>query len=186
MEARMTREEARQLLDRLEQLPEDIPEIDRAEVAKWIAVLTDPDDRIIERKLYDLSLQRIDSRIASLIAGLTTAGGPSPQRTMPLEVSGDPETVGPSLRTISSPAMSDAMSSGEMPKTRDADRPKAHAVPVFTPRTLADRWSCSERHVRNLIETGELQAFRLGEKLLRISEEAVREFERAKAVSANQ
>lgn len=39
---------------------------------------------------------------------------------------------------------------------------------VFTPATLAERWACSERHVRNMIETGELPAFKLGGKLLRI------------------
>ena len=45
----MTREEARQLLEQLRQLPDDVPEIDQAEVAEWIVALTDPDDRIIER-----------------------------------------------------------------------------------------------------------------------------------------
>lgn len=48
---------------------------------------------------------------------------------------------------------------------------------VFTPRSLADRWQCSERHVRNLIDSGELPAFRLGGKLIRIRRDAVTEFE---------
>jgi len=78
MEARMTQEEARQLLEQLRQLTGDAPEIDQVEVAEWIAALSDPDDRLIERKLYDLRLKRIDSRIARLIAGLTTGGAPSP------------------------------------------------------------------------------------------------------------
>jgi len=67
----MTREEARQLLEQLRQLPDDVPEIDQAEVAEWIVALTDPDDRLIERKLFDLRLKRMDSRISRLIAGLT-------------------------------------------------------------------------------------------------------------------
>src|SRR5690606_23085854 len=44
---------------------------------------------------------------------------------------------------------------------------------VYTPAMLADRWACSERHVRNMIDRGELPAFRLGGKLLRIRLEAV-------------
>lgn len=47
-----------------------------------------------------------------------------------------------------------------------------------TPATLAAEWRCSARHVRNLIELGELRAFRLGGKLLRIPADAVEEFER--------
>ena len=48
---------------------------------------------------------------------------------------------------------------------------------VFTPASLAERWECSERHVRNLISTGELRSFRLGGKLLRIRKEDVESFE---------
>lgn len=44
---------------------------------------------------------------------------------------------------------------------------------VYTPRTLAQRWQCSERHVRTMIATGELPSFRLGGKLLRILAEEV-------------
>ena len=47
---------------------------------------------------------------------------------------------------------------------------------VFTPRTLADEWGVSERHVRNLIANGELRAVRFGQKLLRIREEDVEDF----------
>ena len=47
---------------------------------------------------------------------------------------------------------------------------------VFTPAALAREWLCSERHIRNLIAAGELRAFRLGGKLLRIQAEAVEEF----------
>ncbi len=53
---------------------------------------------------------------------------------------------------------------------------------VFTPATLARRWECSERHVRNLINSGDLPAWRLGGKLLRITVEAVQAFEATPAV----
>ncbi|MRI57250.1 DNA-binding protein [Methylobacterium sp. DB1607] len=52
-----------------------------------------------------------------------------------------------------------------------------HARP-YTPELLADRWCCSPNHVRNLIRRGELNAFRVGSRLLRISPDAVEEFER--------
>lgn len=48
---------------------------------------------------------------------------------------------------------------------------------LFTPATLAKRWECSERHVRNLIKEGRLGFFRLGGKLLRIKESDVKRFE---------
>jgi excisionase family DNA binding protein len=47
---------------------------------------------------------------------------------------------------------------------------------VFTPAALAREWECSERHIRNLVAAGQLRAFRLGGKLLRIPEDAVQEF----------
>lgn len=50
-------------------------------------------------------------------------------------------------------------------------------APVYTPATLADHWQCSERHIRNLIASGELPSFRLGGKLLRIKGEEVEKFE---------
>ncbi len=52
---------------------------------------------------------------------------------------------------------------------RMSDRPE-----VFTPKTLAQRWNCSERHIRKMIENGELQAFRVG-KLVRIRRDVVEE-----------
>lgn len=48
---------------------------------------------------------------------------------------------------------------------------------VYTPETLADRWQCSPRHVRNMIRDGRLPGFRLGGKLLRIRAGDVEEFE---------
>ncbi len=54
---------------------------------------------------------------------------------------------------------------------RDAARP-------FTPETLAVRWQCSPRHIRNMIRDGRLPGFRLGGKLLRIRARDVEEHER--------
>jgi excisionase family DNA binding protein len=48
---------------------------------------------------------------------------------------------------------------------------------VYTPATLADKWGCSERHVRNMIDRGELPHFRLGGKLLRIRADIVEAYE---------
>jgi excisionase family DNA binding protein len=42
---------------------------------------------------------------------------------------------------------------------------------------LAERWKCSERHVRNLIARGELPSFKVGAKLLRISLQQVEAYE---------
>lgn len=48
---------------------------------------------------------------------------------------------------------------------------------LFTPATLAEAWGCSEQHVRNLLNRGELAHFRLGAKLIRIPGAAVEEFQ---------
>ncbi len=48
----------------------------------------------------------------------------------------------------------------------------------FTVRTLAEYWDCSEQHVRNLIHRGDLQVFRIGGKLLRISQEEVQRWQK--------
>ncbi|MCO6390566.1 excisionase family DNA-binding protein [Aliihoeflea aestuarii] len=50
---------------------------------------------------------------------------------------------------------------------------------VFTPKTLAERWHCSERHIRNMLERGDLDFFRLGGKLVRIRTEDVVRYENA-------
>jgi excisionase family DNA binding protein len=52
------------------------------------------------------------------------------------------------------------------------------APTVFTPRMVAERWGCSEGHVRNLIRDNKLPVFRVGAKLVRIPLAAVEEFER--------
>jgi len=48
---------------------------------------------------------------------------------------------------------------------------------VYTPAALAREWECSERHIRNLVAAGQLRAFRLGGKLLRITAEAAEDFQ---------
>lgn len=48
----------------------------------------------------------------------------------------------------------------------------------FTPSMLAERWQCSERHIRNLIASGDLRAFKVGDKLVRIAMDVIEEFER--------
>jgi len=51
---------------------------------------------------------------------------------------------------------------------RPAPRPSGGQQPFFTAAGLALRWGMSERHVRRLIENGELRAHRFG-KAVRIS-----------------
>ena len=55
---------------------------------------------------------------------------------------------------------------------------------AYSPRTLAERWCCSDKHVRNMIDRGELKNFNLG-KLLRISKEEVERYEADKMVVPN-
>ncbi len=54
---------------------------------------------------------------------------------------------------------------------------------AYSPRTLALEWQCSERHIRNLIERGELKAFHLGGKLLRIEAAEVGAFKARNATT---
>jgi len=46
---------------------------------------------------------------------------------------------------------------------------------VYSPRTLANSWGCSERHIRNLINAGQLRAFKIG-KMLRIQQSDADEY----------
>jgi excisionase family DNA binding protein len=46
---------------------------------------------------------------------------------------------------------------------------------VYSPRTLAAEWQCTERHIRNLIKSGDLKAFRVG-TLFRIRAEEAEEY----------
>lgn len=48
---------------------------------------------------------------------------------------------------------------------------------VLTPAMLAERWQCSERHIRNLVDRGEIPSFRLGGKLIRIKVTDIEDFE---------
>lgn len=48
----------------------------------------------------------------------------------------------------------------------------------YTPKTLAERWSCSPRHVRRMIKDGLIPHLIFGEKLLRIKREDVLAYER--------
>jgi excisionase family DNA binding protein len=56
-----------------------------------------------------------------------------------------------------------------------ADTPPSHPN-VYSPATLAKRWECSERTIRNLIASGELPHFRV-RKLFRIRAVDVEEYE---------
>lgn len=53
----------------------------------------------------------------------------------------------------------------------------------MTPEQVAEMWGCSANHVRNLIKRGELRAWRLGSRLLRIPPEAVAEFEQHRQIT---
>ncbi|WP_370880000.1 helix-turn-helix domain-containing protein [Labrys monachus] len=54
----------------------------------------------------------------------------------------------------------------------------------YTPETLAERWGCTPNHVRALIKRGELCAFRIGPRLLRIPVDAVKQFEEKNTTQA--
>lgn len=50
---------------------------------------------------------------------------------------------------------------------------------AYTPRTLAERWECSERHIYNLVREGKLRSFRAG-TLIRFNPDDVLEYERGR------
>ncbi len=52
---------------------------------------------------------------------------------------------------------------------------------VYTADTLAERWTCSGNHVRNLVREGRLQAIERMGKMIRITPAAVIAFEEANA-----
>lgn len=60
-------------------------------------------------------------------------------------------------------------------ETPGAQAPLPSALP-FTVRSLAERWSCSEGAVRNLVRNGRLDHFRVGD-LIRIPADDVTRFE---------
>lgn len=65
-----------------------------------------------------------------------------------------------------------------------ASRKPAIAPTVYTVAQVAQRWECSESHVRNMIEDGELPHFRLG-KLIRIKKEDVEKWESSASANTN-
>lgn len=56
---------------------------------------------------------------------------------------------------------------------------------AYTPEELAGLWGCSANHVRTLIHRGELRAFRLGRRLLRIPPSAIGEYERCQMTNTD-
>jgi predicted DNA-binding transcriptional regulator AlpA len=52
-----------------------------------------------------------------------------------------------------------------------------HIPNAYSPASLAKRWACSERLVRNLVQKGELAPMLLGGKLLRITRDVVEAYE---------
>lgn len=53
----------------------------------------------------------------------------------------------------------------------------------LVPADVAQRWGCSERHVRNLVKRGALRHFYVGGRLLRIPADAVEEYEQCQAMT---
>jgi excisionase family DNA binding protein len=66
------------------------------------------------------------------------------------------------------------------------EREREMGDPPFSPKLLAKRWGCSPQFVHKLIRKGELKAFKLGEKLLRIPMEEVRRWESQPAVTSSE
>lgn len=56
----------------------------------------------------------------------------------------------------------------------------------YTVAGLAERWGCSREHVYQLIRIGQLQVFRLGGKLLRVSASEVARWESAGGSTASE
>lgn len=54
---------------------------------------------------------------------------------------------------------------------------------VLTPATLAAEWGCSKSHVYALIHSGQLEHFKLGDRLIRITRQAVEDFQCRNTVS---
>ena len=52
----------------------------------------------------------------------------------------------------------------------------------FSTETLAERWDCSTQHIRDLVNSGDLPAIRIG-RLIRIPARIVEEYETCSTVS---
>lgn len=68
----------------------------------------------------------------------------------------------------------EAKKGSPIPRRDDDRRP-------FTPKMLAERWSCSERHIRNMINNGYIPSLQWGGKLVRIKWEDVDKFENSQS-----
>lgn len=66
----------------------------------------------------------------------------------------------------------------EIPASNHTESTPQAMPAVFSPASLAERWNCSERHIRNLMRTNHLPYFRLSGKLMRIRAEEVERLER--------
>src|SRR5688500_15776399 len=62
-----------------------------------------------------------------------------------------------------------------------AQEPDGEAPEVLTPWMVAERWCCSEQHVRNLAGDDKLPFFRAGGKLLRFRLGDVEQYERSQS-----
>lgn len=66
----------------------------------------------------------------------------------------------------------------EAPPAKSAGASDTEDFPnAFTPASLAKRWKCSPRHIRNMVKRGDLEAIALGGKLLRITRDVVEAYE---------
>ena len=65
--------------------------------------------------------------------------------------------------------------------TAKANSKVAPPPEVYTTKSLAEHWACSERHVRNLCDAGKLASFKAGGKLIRIRRDEVERFEISQA-----
>lgn len=103
-----------------------------------------------------------------------TKPAPAPRKEIPVAV--QRSVLFGSGRTIDA-SLDFSLGNPRLPKKAAKVRAPDDKRP-FTPKTLSQRWLCSEHHVRNLIKRGDLPAQKLGGKLLRIMFDDVDSFER--------
>jgi len=114
-----------------------------------------------ERKPASLSVEEIDLIVASgALGGLMTAGLSDIEKRARHRVT---------ERSMKAAAGLNAR--GGMERKRDADMP-------FSVNSLAEHWGISGSMVRKLIRSGQLEHFKLSGQLIRISAQAVADFER--------
>lgn len=61
-------------------------------------------------------------------------------------------------------------------------KPKPRSTDTLSPADVAARWGVSSETVRSLLKSGELCGFRLGPRLMRISTEALHDYEQRKTI----